>query len=300
MKPRSLVSSAKVATIVGLMGLFGSTLRAQANPGDPLFCDPNEGTTFLIVNGGSGVFTVNSDCYGNVPAADTQLVIPTGQGGTLTKGPGTSLNYTYTPPTPNFTGLDTFSILVTTVCNRAGGPGSSGNIGVGQCPGGPVTLSMTLNVLPATMTIAAGNPGVGIPIPVPTTPVSGCPTNVAGQSGTGPSPSEIVGCTTGVIQGSSSQPGFKAPTQGTLSTSGNTLLYTPNKTSIGTDTFTIQVQGVNTDGLTSLNSGLITVTVTGLSQAPIPSSFILVLVGLAVTVLVSRRRSILRRFGRTA
>ena len=48
---------------VAILGICATEAFAvNPNHGDPLFCQPNEGTTFLITNGG-GVFTVNSDCY---------------------------------------------------------------------------------------------------------------------------------------------------------------------------------------------------------------------------------------------
>lgn len=258
--------------LAALTCLTAPQARAQANPGDPLFCDPNEGTTFLIVNGGAGVFTVNSDCYGGNPALDTQTSIATGQGGVLTKGAGTSLNYIYTPPTPGFTGLDTFTIHVTTVCNRnAGGPGSAGGT---TCPGGPATLNMTLNVLPATSSFSTH--GETVTVPIPPGSVSGCV--VTGNSGTGPTATDVVGCTTAVIHGTGTN-----PSHGTLATSGSTITYTPTSGFTGFDTFTYQAQGINSDSNTSLNSGNITanVTIGFVSITPIPPTWILMLLALA-------------------
>ena len=269
MEIRGLAVAAKMITILGLACLVAPAIKAQANPGDPLFCDPDEGVTFLIVNGGSGVFTVNADCLGNNPnnaRANNPSVITTTQGGTLTQGPGTSLNYTYAPPTPGFTGLDTFTYNVTTTCNRAGGPGSAGNgASPNLCPGGPATLTITLNVLPATMSIV----GTGAPIliPIPASPVTGCPTSVSGQANNGPSATEVVGCVTGVVKGF----GGVNPAHGSAAVSGNTILYTPNGTA-NTDTFTVQAVGVDTDTLTSLNSGNITVNITAPNTAaPVPT-----------------------------
>jgi hypothetical protein len=50
MEFRSFAPTAKMMAVLGLVGLFAPSVRAQSNPGDPLFCDPNEGITFLIVN----------------------------------------------------------------------------------------------------------------------------------------------------------------------------------------------------------------------------------------------------------
>jgi hypothetical protein len=101
------------SVLLFLICLFGSGRAYAQNPGDPLFCQPQEGVAFLIVNGGSGVFTVDPDCYNNNINNDVTTSITTGQGGTLvlTRTP-TAGNYAYTPPTPTFTGLDTFSIPV--------------------------------------------------------------------------------------------------------------------------------------------------------------------------------------------
>jgi hypothetical protein len=219
------------------------------NPGDPLFCQPQEGTTFLIVNGGSGVFTVDGYCYDMTTNNDTTLSITTTQGGSLagTRTPR-AVNYVYTPPTPGFTGLDTFSIPVITVWNAAGGPGSAGGI---FFPGGPATLNITLNVLPASVLLAAAGPTL---VAVPAGSVSSC--TAAGNPNLGPVAGAVVGCVTGITSGSVS------PGHGTLTPSGNTLRYTPATGYFGTDTFTYQAYGVNTDGNDALNSGDITVSVT--------------------------------------
>jgi hypothetical protein len=245
----------KLLLVSGFACLISPVLRAQANPGDPLFCDPNEGVTFLIVNGGSGIFTVNSDCYGGNPANDVNpSSIPTSQGGTITRI-GTSLNYTYTPPTSKFTGIDTFPFSVTTVCNRIGGTGSAGGT---SCPGGPANFTVSLNVLPATVSITlSGTSPQALTIPAGS--VSGC--SAVGNAGNGPAPGAVYGCTTALIQGG----GGVNPSHGTLTPSGNTLVYTPNGSFIGFDTFTVQVQGVNDDGTTALNSGNVTVTVGAVS-----------------------------------
>jgi len=219
------------------------------NPGDPLFCQPQEGTTFLIVNGGSGVFTADPDCYNNNANNDTTLSITTGQGGSLNGivSP-TGINYVYTPPTPTFTGLDTFTIPVTTVWNGAGGTGSAGGT---SRSGGPATLNITLNVLPSSVTLLANGP---TSVTVPAGSVSSC--TAPGNAGIGPAAGAVVGCVTGITAGT------VAPTHGKLIVSGNTLLYTPNAGYNGADSFTYQAVGLNTDGYKALNSGDITVNVT--------------------------------------
>jgi hypothetical protein len=259
-----------IAAIAGLACLTAPQARAQANPGDPLFCDPNEGIAYLIVNGGSGIFTVNSDCYGGNPALDTQTTIATGQGGTLNKV-GSTLNYTYTPPTPAFTGQDTFSINVTTVCNRVGGTGSAGGT---TCPGGSATLNLILNVIPATSSFTTpANTAFNIPIPAGS--ISGC--SAVGNGGNGPVVGAVYGCTTAVIHGAGTN-----PSHGTLSVSGSTIVYTPTSGFAGVDAFTYQVQGVNDDGNTALNSGNVTaqITVGFFTSSPIPPTWILMILAL--------------------
>ncbi len=168
---RRLARIASTALLLALTCVVVPNLAGANNPGDPLFCQPQEGTTFLIVNGGSGVFTVDADCYSNNMANDTTTTITTSQGGTLTLvATPTAGNYTYTPPTPTFTGLDTFSIAVTTVWNGAGGTGSAGGT---ARPGGAATLNITLNVISATTTLEeAGDASVLLPVPAGS--VSGC------------------------------------------------------------------------------------------------------------------------------
>jgi hypothetical protein len=249
-----------ILPMAALIAAMASTASAQANPGDPLYCRPNEGVQFLIVNGGAGVFTVNSDCYSNNINNDTTTSIATGQGGTLTltRASGNG-NYTYTPPTPTFVGLDTFSIPVTTVWNAAGGVGSAGG---SASPGGPATLNITLNVIPSTTTLAV--PGVATLVPVPAGSIGGC--TVGGNSSLGPAPGAQYGCITGVKRGGT------APGHGTLSTSGNTILYTPAAGYSGPDTFSYQAEGVNADGSTALNSGNVTVQVTTIAVLTITTT----------------------------
>jgi hypothetical protein len=248
----------RIARTLALAALFltvmASAVWAQSNPGDPLFCRPNEGVQFLIVNGGAGVFSVDPDCFSNNLANDTINSITTGQGGTLTRV-GVTGSYIYAPPTPNFTGLDTFSIAVTTVYNSAGGVGSAGGT---ASPGGPATLNITLNVIPATTALTVA--GVATLVPVPAGSLSGC--SLGGNSGVGPAAGTQWGCITGIVKTGA------APSHGTLSTSGNTILYTPTPGYLGPDSFSYQALGTNVDGPSSLNSGTVTVQVTVAQQVP--------------------------------
>jgi uncharacterized protein with beta-barrel porin domain len=235
---------------IAIWGIIATGAHAtSSNPGDPLFCQPNEGTTFLIVNGGGGVFTANSDCYGGNSANNTQLTISTSKGGSLVSTDHT--NYVYTPSTLGFVGLDTFTINVTTVFNGAGGPGSAGGTTFGTS--GPATLSLKLNIIPGVVTLT-DTPNNAILIPVPAGSVTGC--GAQGSAGQGPPASAVSGCINQIAKGS----GNINPTHGTLVTSGNTLRYTPTIGFVGIDTFTYQAEGVNTDGTTALNSGNVTVT----------------------------------------
>jgi hypothetical protein len=255
-----VVEITRILVLAALFASVATLASAQANPGDPLFCQPQEGVQFLIVNGGAGVFTADGDCYGNVPANDTALTIATGQGGSLHGTvAGFEINYIYTPPTANFTGLDTFSIPVTTVWNGAGGVGSAGGTAF---PGGPATLNITLNVIPATTTLAVP-PGVATLVPVPPGSLTGC--TVGGNPGLGPAPGALYGCIGRIVSA-------VAPTHGTLVVSGNTLRYTPTAGYQGPDTFQYRAQGVNADGPFALNSGNVLVQVSvGSSSVPVPT-----------------------------
>lgn len=254
--------------------------HAASNPGEALFCQPNEGTTFLIVNGGSGIFSADSDCFNNNYANDTQNSIATSQGGTLTKNTGTG-DYVYAPPTANFTGLDTFTFSVTTVWNGAGGTGSAGGT---ARPGGPATFTITLNVIPATATMGVG-PATPTLVPVPAGSVSGCSSP---GSALGPAPGAVYGCVTSIRQAT-------APAHGTLTTSGNALLYTATAGFTGTDTFTYEAYGVNNDGPSTLQSGPVTVTVTVIpSGTPLPPTWSLLLLGIACLVTFESLRRIRR------
>ncbi|HEX7919699.1 MAG TPA: autotransporter domain-containing protein [Bradyrhizobium sp.] len=235
---------------VAVLGICTSAALAN-NPGDPLFCQPNEGTTFLIVNGGSGVFTADPDCYGGNVNNDTHLNITTTNGtlvGTRTAG---GINYIYTPSTSTFVGVDHFSIGVTTVFNGAGGPGSAGGTTFGTS--GPATLNVSLNVIPGAVTVL-DTPNSAIVLAVPAGSITGC--GAQGNPGQGPPASAVSGCINQIIKGF----GNVNPSHGTLTTSGNSLLYTPTLGFVGIDTFTYQATGVNTDGQHALNSGNVTVT----------------------------------------
>jgi hypothetical protein len=142
---------------------------------------------------------------------------------------------------------------VTSVFNSAGGTGSAGGT---VRPGGPATLAITLDVIPATTTLNV--PRVATTVPVP----AGHRLHGAWQLRQGPAPGAIVGCITGIIQGSLS------PAHGTLTTVGSGLRYTPNAGFGGTDTFQYQAVGTNTDGINALNSGNVTVTTTVTMPSP--------------------------------
>jgi hypothetical protein len=256
------------------------------NPGDPLFCQPHEGNGFLIVNGGAGVFTADGDCWatalGSSPANTPPSSIATGQGGLLTLAnptfSGGQANYVYTPPTPNFTGNDTFSIAVSTVWNAAGGLGSAGG---SARPGGPATIPIILNVIPSTATLSVA-PATPTLVPIPTGTTTGCqPSSGQGNSGAGPPPGAISGCVTKVIR---SITGGTNPGHGTLSTSGNTLLYTPNGGFAGSDTFSYEARGINTDGPQALSSGnvLVTVTAPATGVPTVGTTGLIILAGLLV------------------
>jgi hypothetical protein len=259
-----------------------SVARAANNPGDPLYCQPQEGTTFLIVNGGTGIFTADADCFNSNIANDTQNSIATSQGGTLTKNAGTG-DYVYAPPTANFTGLDTFTFSVTTVWNGAGGTGSAGGT---ARPGGPATFTITLNVIPASTTLTTS--GAAMPVPVPAGSVAGC--SAAGNAGIGPAPGAVYGCVTGITKTAN-------PSHGTLTGSGNSLLYTPTPGYYGPDSFSYDAVGVNNDGPSSLDSGPVTVAVTvnaPTAGTPLPPTWSLLLLGIACLVTFESLRRIRR------
>jgi hypothetical protein len=259
-----------VAMLAGLFVVALGTAWAQINPGDPLFCQPNEGNTFLIVNGGTGIFTVDSDCYNNnITLSPPPSTITTTQGGTLTlhivSGEG---NYTYTPPTPTFTGTDTFTIPVTTSWNSTGGTGSNGGACLARS-GCAQTETVTLNVLPSTYTLAA-SAGTPAAVPIPAGSVSGCSAS-QGSSANGPPPGTINGCTTAIGLGPFGIPSLIVTAHGRVTTNGTALTYTANAGYNGPDTFQIQIFGVNTDGINALNSGFATVNVTVTAPATVPT-----------------------------
>src|ERR1035437_6856058 len=212
----------KLAHLFLLSALFlpHSAMSATANPGDPLYCQPNEGATFLIVNGNTGVFTTNSDCYSPFANVNNNNVTIQPTHGTLTSdGAG---NYVYVTTDPNYTGLDTFSVHVDTSTGyTSGGPGDFGE--------GAGTVPLAFNVLPSSLPplTAADGPRGRIPIPA--------------RSGT-PWPA-AVGVGAGGIVGSIQ------PAHGTLIFSGLNATYTPASGFSGTDTFTIRAQGKDNNGL---------------------------------------------------
>jgi hypothetical protein len=272
----------KTGTTVFLIaaGAILAPLAQAQNPGDPLYCQPNEGNTFLIVNGGGGIFSVGADCFNDNTANNTTTTITTSHGGTLTlSNTPISSNYTYTPPTPGFTGLDTFNINVTTSWNATGGPGSDGGMFL-TFPGGAGTDAITLNVLPATATLSV-LPNTPTMVPIPAGSVTGC--GAQGNSSQGPPNSAVPGCTTAIGLGPFRFPTSITTAHGTVTNSGsNGLLYTPNTGYVGPDTFTMQVFGVNTDGNTALNSGNVTVNVTVGTVPTTPAPPSLILTGIAL------------------
>ena len=235
----------KLAQLFLLSALFlpHSAMSATANPGDPLYCQPNEGATFLIVNGNAGVFTTNSDCYSPFANVNNNNVTIQPTHGTLTSdGAG---NYVYVTTDPNYTGLDTFSVHVDTSTGyTSGGPGDFGD--------GAGTVPLTFNVLPSSLPPVTTAYGTAVQIPIPAGSVTPCPATF--------------GCVTGGIVGSIQ------PAHGTLIFSGLNATYTPASGFSGTDTFTIRARGKDNYGLQALNSGNISVSVTvGPPTATVPA-----------------------------
>jgi len=117
----------KLAQLFLLSALFlpHPAMSATANPGEPLYCQPNEGATFLIVNGNTGVFTTGIDCYSPYANVNNNNVTIQPTHGTLTSdGAG---NYVYVTTDSNYTGLDTFSVHVDrSIGYTSGGPGDFG------------------------------------------------------------------------------------------------------------------------------------------------------------------------------
>ena len=260
------------------------------NGGDPLFCQPQEGVSYLITNSGTDVWTVDPDCFNNFnPSIPVQLSgqtpITTTQGGTLTlTATPSGGNYTYTPPSPTFTGVDTFSYSVTTEWNAAGGSGS-GPSNTSHANQGPYTFTgiyaIRLNVLPATTTMNALTDSGPVDVPVPEGSITGC--GPQGNASAGPPAGTVNGCTSRVSdfppQGT---PLSTQPIHGTLTRGGPTgLQYTPTPGYIGPDSFTYFALGVNTDttnpAFPSLASGQIAMTVNVTLPVPTLSPWAIVL-----------------------
>ena len=237
-----LTQSGKLAPLflLSAMLLPHSAMSATRNPGDPLYCQPNEGATFLIVNGTTGVFTTDSDCYSPTSNVNNNNVTVPPTNGTLTSD-GTG-NYVYTTTSPTYTGLDTFSVHVDTSTGyTSGGPGDFG--------GGPGTVVVTLNVLPSTMTATvAANSFVQIPIPPGS--VTPCPATY--------------GCVTG------GRIGAIHAAHGFVTFNGMTISYAPFTGYSGTDTISFQAVGRDNYGANQLNSTDIVVSVT-ITPAAVPT-----------------------------
>jgi hypothetical protein len=244
-----------------------------------LYCNPNEGTAFPIINDGSGILAVSGNC-----ATDAPATIATTAGGTMTRS---GLNFTYTPPTAGFTGVDTFNLHVTTVWNGRGGPGSAG--GTTSSAAGPATLLVTLNVIPATATLNA-TAGVGVLVPVPAGSISNCsaPQPAPDQ---GPAAAAVLGCIGGISAGT------VAPSHGSLVVSGNTLRYTALASYSGTDTFSYRAQAADNYSATGSATGNVTVTVTVAPSPTIPTlgTWGMIILALAIGgcgLLALRRREV--------
>jgi hypothetical protein len=256
---RFLLGSTGTIVLLFLSGVLlvpDPALAATRNPGDPLYCQPDEGATFLIVNGNSGVFTTYSNCYN--PSAnvnnDNVVTQPT-HGSLVSDGTG---NYVYTATPLDYTGLDTFQVHVDrSISYVSGGPGDFSE--------GPGNITITLNVLPSSLPPVTTASGTPVSIAVPAGSVSPCPATF--------------GCVTGA------RVGTVAPAHGTLNFSGLTATYTPASGYSGTDSFTIQALGHNNDGSTALNSGNIAVQVT--VAAPVPSLGTWGMIALTVMLMLS-------------
>lgn len=231
----------KLAPLFLLSALFfpHSAMSATPNPGDPLYCQPDEGATFLIVNGNAGVFTTGTDCYSPFTDVNNNNVTVQPTHGTLTSD-GTG-NYVYVTTNPNYTGLDTFSVHVdTSTSYTSGGPGNFS--------GGPGTVPVTFNILPSSLSPVTTPYGTAVQFSVPAGSVTPCPATF--------------GCVTAGVVGSIH------PAHGTLTFSGLNARYAPATGFSGTDTFTIQALGINNDGAQALDSGDISVSVTVGPPAP--------------------------------
>jgi hypothetical protein len=145
-------------------------------------------------------------------------------------------------------------------------------------------LTITLNVIPSTTTLSV--PGVATLVPVPAGSITGC--TVGGNPATGPAAGTTHGCVTGLVRSGT------PPSHGTLKNSGNTLEYTPEAGYTGSDTFSYQALGTNTDGASALRSGSVTVQVS-ITAAAVPALGTWAMALLCGFLLLSGVRALARR-----
>jgi hypothetical protein len=223
------------------------------SPGDPLYCQPDEGAQFLTLNNNQGFFWVGEDCLAN------SIVTPPTHG-TLTSlgldGYGETV-YAYAPSPANYTGTDTFTVSVESSENfSAGGPGDFG--------GGSGNVVITLNVLPSTPIAVRALFNTPVTITVPAGSLSGCPPAPV-NGGYGPPATTVYGCVTAAV------PGSVSPSHGTLNCAETSLSCTYTLTDAnfsGVDTFTVQAAGIDDYSVTALRSSDITVNATAPPTAP--------------------------------
>src|ERR1019366_5410330 len=152
--------------LVGALFIPHPAISATRNPGDPLYCQPDEGATFLIVNGTTGVFTTYNNCYSPSSNVNNNNIVSQPTHGTLTSdGAG---NYVDATTDPNFTGLDTFSAHVETSFGYVSG-------GPGDVAGGGGTTPLTFSVMPSSLAGVTPVSGTAVEIPVPAGVVVMCP-----------------------------------------------------------------------------------------------------------------------------
>jgi hypothetical protein len=291
--------------------LAGPAAFANDNTDNQLRCRPNFGINFLINNGAtspSNVFRAHWFCFDTfLTQTDKNTInlgenqINTTQGGQLNLvAPITQTAqnaiYAYTPPSPGFTGLDTFTFHVLTVYNDEGGPGSQGGT---RFPGGPADLTITLNVLPAVTTMTAASDSGPVNVPIPAGSISGCQAD-QGNPGEGTPPGIITGC----VAGGSENPDFivtpadaprpAQPQHGTLTqVTPTTLQYTPDPGYLGPDSFGYYALGMNTQdipraGFFGLYTGPITMNVMVVPAAPTLSPWAIALLAAGLLLIGAR------------